>query len=186
VRPLDGVRVLDLTRLLPGAFATLQMADLGADVVKIEDPRGGDPARAMPPLAGGVSVYFQILNRNKRSATLDLRSPEAAGVLDALAARADVLVESFRPQTSRRLGVDAATLRARHPRLIHASVTGFGQTGPYAERAAHDINYEALGGLLAGEAPEVPRKLVADIGAAMNRSSPPAPTASSGIRAISA
>jgi len=171
VRPLDGVRVLDLTRLLPGAYATLQMADLGADVVKIEDPRGGDPARTMPPLAGGVSVYFRILNRNKRSVTLDLRSPDAAGVLDALLARADVLVESFRPHTSRRLGVDAATLRARHPRLIHASITGFGQTGPYAERAAHDINYEALGGLLAGGDPEVPRKLVADIGAAMNAAS---------------
>jgi alpha-methylacyl-CoA racemase len=171
VRPLDGVRVLDLTRLLPGAYATLLMADLGADVVKIEDPRGGDPARGMLPLSGDVSVYFEILNRNKRSVTLDLRSPEAAGVLDALVSRADVVVESFRPHTSRRLGVDAGTLRGRHPRLVHASITGFGQTGPYAERAAHDINFEALGGLLAvgaDAAPQVPRTLAADVGAAMN------------------
>ena len=170
MRPLDGVRVLDLTRLLPGAYATLLMADLGADVVKIEDPRGGDAARGMPP------GYFEILNRNKRSATLDLRSPEAAAVLDALVSHADVLVESFRPHTSRRLGVDAQTLRARHPRLVYASITGFGQTGPYAERAAHDINYEALSGLLMVSAsnastqdpPQMPRMLVADVGAAMN------------------
>jgi alpha-methylacyl-CoA racemase len=147
-RPLHGVRVLDLTRLLPGACATLLLADLGADVVKIEDPRGGDDARHMPPLANGTSVYFQVLNRNKRSVTLDLRSPDAKPVLDALARQSDVVVDSFRPSTARRLGVDAATLGARHPRLIRASITGFGQTGPYADRAAHDINYEALVGLL--------------------------------------
>lgn len=170
--PLDGVRVLDLTRLVPGACATLLLADLGADVVKLEDPRGGDPVRAMPPLADGTSVYFTILNRNKRSVTLDLRHRDAAGVLDRLLPRFDVLVESFRPQASRRLGADAARLRARHPRLIHASITGFGQTGPYAGRAAHDINYEAMSGLLVAtcppdRAPGVPRTLVGDIGAAM-------------------
>ena len=169
--PLDGVRIVDLTRLLPGAYATLLMADLGADVVKIEDPRGGDPIRAMPPLARGTSVYFQLLNRNKRSVTLDLRSAGAAGVLDALLSRADVVIDSFRPQTARRLGVDAQTLRARHPRLICASITGFGHTGPYAARAAHDINYEALSGLLAvavDTPPEVPPLLIGDIGAAMH------------------
>jgi crotonobetainyl-CoA:carnitine CoA-transferase CaiB-like acyl-CoA transferase len=172
-RPLSGVRVLDLTRLLPGAYATLLLADLGAAVIKIEDPRGGDPARAMPPVADGTSVYFEVLNRNKQSMTLDLRSPDAAPVLDALAARADVLVDSFRPRTARRLGVDAATVRKRHPHLVCASISGFGQTGPYVERAAHDINYQALSGLLSarrpeGRAPEVPRLLVADIGAALN------------------
>jgi alpha-methylacyl-CoA racemase len=172
-RPLSGVRVLDLTRLLPGAYATLVLADLGAVVIKIEDPRGGDPTRAMPPIADGTSVYFEVLNRNKQSVTLDLRSPDAAPVLDALAARADVLVDSFRPRTARRFGVDAATVRKRHPRLVCASITGFGQTGPYVERAAHDINYQALSGLLSarrpeGRAPEVPRLLVADIGAALN------------------
>ena len=172
-KPLDGVRVLDLTRLLPGAYATLWLADLGADVVKIEDPRGGDPARGMPPLSGGTSVYFHLLNRNKRSVTLDLRSDEAARVLDALLRGVDILVESFRPRTARRLGVDAATLCGRCPRLIHASITGFGQTGPYVDRAAHDINYEAMSGILSvtrspERAPDVPRTLIADIGAAMN------------------
>jgi len=95
-RPLDGVRILDLTRLLPGAYATLLLADLGADVVKIEDPRGGDPMRLMPPLVDGTSVYFTLLNRSKRSVALDLRSPHAAPVLAALAARSDVYVEVCR------------------------------------------------------------------------------------------
>jgi alpha-methylacyl-CoA racemase len=159
--PLDGVRVLDLTRLLPGAYATLLLADLGAAVIKVEDPRGGDTMRT---LAGGPSRYFEPLNRGKRSVTLDLRSPDAAAVLDALIAGADVLIESFRPSTARRLRVDAATLRARHPRLICASISGFGQSGPYAERAAHDINYQALAGLL--RPPQLPGPLVGDIGSA--------------------
>jgi alpha-methylacyl-CoA racemase len=168
MRPLDGVRVLDLSRLLPGAYATLQLADLGADVVKIEDPRGGDGMRTLA--AGRRASFFERLNRNKRSVTLDLRSPEAAAVLDALAARSDVTVESFRPSTARRLGVDGGSLRRRHPRLVCASISGFGQRGPYAERAAHDINYQALAGLLAGDPnhePSMPEPLIADIGAAM-------------------
>ena len=160
-KPLDGIRVLDLTRLLPGAYATLLLADLGADVVKVEDPRGGDTMRT---LRGGPSRYFEPLNRGKRSVTLDLRSPDAAAVLDALIARADLLIESFRPSTARRLGVDAATLRARHPRLICASISGFGLSGPYTERAAHDINYQALAGLL--RPPALPGPLVGDIGSA--------------------
>jgi alpha-methylacyl-CoA racemase len=148
MRPLDGVRILDLTRLLPGAYATLLLADLGADVIKVEDPRGGDHARRMPPLAQGTSVYFQVLNRNKRSVTLDLRSGEAGAVLEVLLSTCDVLVDSFRPRTAVRLGLEPAALRARHPRLICASISGFGHTGPYRDRAAHDINYEALVGLL--------------------------------------
>ena len=148
MQPLNGVRVLDLTRLLPGSYATLLLADLGADVVKVEDPRGGDGMRTLPPLADGRNVYFELLNRNKRSVTLDLRSPEACPVLEALCAHADVIVDSFRPSTARRLRVDAAALRARHPHLVCASISGFGQSGPYAERAAHDINYQALAGLL--------------------------------------
>ena len=102
----------------------------------------------MPPLADGTSVYFQVLNRNKRSVTLDLRSGEAGPVLDALLSTCDVMVDSFRPRTAVRLGLDSTALRARHPRLICASISGFGHTGPYADRAAHDINYEALVGLL--------------------------------------
>ena len=162
---LDGVRVLDLTRLLPGAYATLLLADLGADVVKVEDPRGGDSMRTLPPLSDGRNIYFDRLNRNKRSITLDLRSPAAAAVLSALAAQSDVVVDSFRPSTARRLGVDAATLIARHPRLVCASISGFGQNGPYENRAAHDINYQALAGLL--RPPALPGPLVGDIGAAM-------------------
>ncbi|MCU1384225.1 MAG: hypothetical protein JWL71_2922 [Acidobacteria bacterium] len=161
MRPLDGVQLLDLTRLLPGAYATLLLADLGAEVIKVEDPRGGDTMRT---LRGGPSDYFAPLNRGKRSVTLDLRSPEAAAVLDALIAGADVLIESFRPSTATRLRVDAATLRARHPRLICASISGFGQSGPYVERAAHDINYQALAGLL--RPPQLPGPLVGDVGSA--------------------
>jgi crotonobetainyl-CoA:carnitine CoA-transferase CaiB-like acyl-CoA transferase len=162
--PLHGVRVLDLTRLLPGAYATLLLADLGADVIKVEDPRGGDGMRTLP-VAGGRSPYFEALNRNKRSITLDLRARDAAAVLDALAVRSDVVVDSFRPSTARRLGVDANTMRARHPRLVCASISGFGQSGPYVEKAAHDINYQALAGLL--RPPALPGPLVGDIGAAM-------------------
>jgi crotonobetainyl-CoA:carnitine CoA-transferase CaiB-like acyl-CoA transferase len=166
-QPLDGVRVLDFTRLLPGAYATLLLADLGAEVIKIEDPRGGDPARLMPPSAGGTNAYFELLNRNKRSVTIDLRAEQAGAIVDALASRADVVVESFRPQTARRLRVDAASVRARHPRLIHTSISGFGQSGP--TRAAHDINFEALSGLLTlRQPPQVPGLLVGDIAAAMN------------------
>ena len=157
--PLDGVRILDLTRLLPGAYATLLLADLGADVVKLEDPRGGDGMRR---LTAGAPPWFELLNRNKRSATLDLRSPDAAPVLDALAARADVIVDSFRPAAARRLGVNEERLRARHRRLICASITGFGRDGPYVDRAAHDINYQALAGLLTRD-PRLPGPLIADI-----------------------
>jgi alpha-methylacyl-CoA racemase len=167
--PLDGIRVLDLTRLLPGAYATLLLADLGADVVKIEDPRGGDGMRTLAP---GLTrprrhegSYFDRLNRNKRSVTLDLRSPDASAVVDALAARADVCVESFRPSTARRLHIDHASMLRRHPHLICASISGFGHSGADAERAAHDINYQGLAGLL--DPPALPGPLVGDIGAAM-------------------
>ena len=171
MRPLTGIRVVDLTRLLPGAYATLLLADLGAEVVKVEDPHGGDgmrnlAARLAPTRdASGAASYFELLNRGKRSVTLDLRAPQAARVLDAVLARADVVVDSFRPSTAQRLGVDAGTLRARHPRLICATITGFGHGGPYAETAAHDINYQALAGMLTP--PALPGALVGDIGASM-------------------
>jgi crotonobetainyl-CoA:carnitine CoA-transferase CaiB-like acyl-CoA transferase len=156
--------VVDLTRLLPGAYCTLVLADLGADVIKVEDPNGGDLMRTLPPQVDGLSVYHHALNRNKRSITLDLRAPEAGEVLDRLLAHADVVIESFRPRTARRLKVSADDLRARHPRLVHCSLTGFGQSGPYADRAAHDLNFVALAGLFevdqpdsAGARPAVPR-----------------------------
>ena len=161
---LDGIRVLDLTRLLPGAYATLLLADLGCDVIKIEDPAGGDPMRRLS-LTTHARTYFERVNRGKRSVTLDLRSPNAAPIVDALIRSADVLVESFRPSTARRLGVDAVALRQRHPRLIHAAISGFGQSGPYVEKAAHDLNYQALAGAV--RPPRVPDQLVGDIGSAM-------------------
>ena len=164
--PLDGIRVLDLTRLLPGAYATLLLADLGADVVKVEDPRGGDGMRTLPPLASGRNVYFEALNRNKRSITLDLRSPDAAA--GPRRARSRAATSSSTAFARRPRGGSAwtsATLRAAHPRLICASISGFGLSGPYVERAAHDINYQALAGLL--RPPALPGPLIGDIGAAM-------------------
>jgi alpha-methylacyl-CoA racemase len=165
--PLSGVRVVDLSRLLPGAFATQMLAELGAEVLKVEDPAGGDPMRHLPPLLDGRGIYDLLLNRGKKSVALDLKNQADAGHLDRLVATADVVVESFRPRTARRLGVSAGQLRARYPRLVHCSITGYGQTGPYAERPGHDLNYVALSGLLSADRPnptELPRMFIADVG----------------------
>jgi alpha-methylacyl-CoA racemase len=165
--PLDGLRVLDLTRLLPGAFATLMLAELGAEVVKIEDPAGGDPMRALPPLVNGRSVYDVLLNRGKKSVALDLRLPESAAMLDRLVASSDIVIESFRPRTAKRLGVAGEQLRQRYPTLIHCAITGYGQTGPYAERPGHDLNYVSVSGFLAADgrtAGELPKMFIADVG----------------------
>ncbi|MGH9660564.1 MAG: CaiB/BaiF CoA transferase family protein, partial [Bryobacteraceae bacterium] len=148
MRPLDGLLVLDLTRLLPGGAATLWLADFGAEVIKIEEPETGDYGRRMPPLVDGEGAVFQAVNRGKKSIALDLKSDGGRAALLALARRADVLVEGFRPGVMRRLGLDYETLRAQNERLIYASLTGYGQWGPYAQMAGHDVNYIALGGLL--------------------------------------
>ncbi len=165
--PLEGLRVLDLSRLLPGPFATLVLADLGADVVKVEAPRGGDALRSIPPLAGEASGAFHALNRNKRSLALDLRRPEGAAAFLRLAARADVVVESYRPGVLDRLGLGWAALRAASPRLVLCSITGYGQDGPYAARAGHDVDYCAIAGVLGlngePERPVVPGVQVADL-----------------------
>ncbi|ABC82112.1 CaiB/BaiF CoA transferase family protein [Anaeromyxobacter dehalogenans] len=165
--PLAGVRILDLTRLLPGPYATLVLADLGADVVKVEDPQGGDWLRWMPPLAGEQSGAFHALNRNKRSLALDLRRPEGVETFLRLAARADAVVESFRPGVLDRLGVGYEALRARAPGLVLCSISGYGQDGPYAGRAGHDLDYCAVSGVLAANGPpDAPRPLgvqVADV-----------------------
>ena len=166
-RPLAGVRVVDLSRLLPGAFATQMLAELGAEVIKVEEPTGGDPMRHLPPLLNGRGIYDLLLNRGKKSVALDLKDPADAGVLDRLIATADVVVESFRPRTAKRLNVSAAQLRTRYPRLVHCSITGYGQSGPYAERPGHDLNYVALSGLLAADRPDptqLPRMFIADVG----------------------
>ena len=144
---LAGVRVVDLTRYIPGPYATMTLADLGADVVKIE-PREGDPMRAFPPAVGEESAAHAGLNRGKRSVAVDLRTEEGASVVRKLAAQADVFVEGFRPGVMARRGLGPAQLLEAHPRLVYCSVTGYGQDGPHAARAGHDIGYGALGGFL--------------------------------------
>jgi crotonobetainyl-CoA:carnitine CoA-transferase CaiB-like acyl-CoA transferase len=170
VTALEGLRVLDLTRLLPGPFCTMLLADLGADVIKVEEPNGGDPARHFAG-EGATGSVFLLVNRNKRSITLDLKQAEGRDLLLRLVERADVLVESFRPGVMDRLGVGYPVLAERNPRLIYATLSGFGQSGPYRDRAGHDLNYLALAGILgynvdAQDKPVPPAVQVADLGAA--------------------
>jgi crotonobetainyl-CoA:carnitine CoA-transferase CaiB-like acyl-CoA transferase len=167
--PLSDVRVLDLTRLLPGPYATLVMADLGAQVDKLEDPQGGDYLRQMPPLLGEESALFYAINRNKRSIALDLKRPEGAAAVRRLCRRYDVLVESFRPGVMDRLGLGYAALQEENPRLIVCSISGYGQTGPDRLRAGHDLNYVARAGALGygGDRdgpPAQPGVQIADVG----------------------
>jgi len=167
--PLTGIRVLDLTRLLPGAYCTLLLANMGADVIKIEEPGAGDYMRWTPPLVDGQSALFNALNRNKRSVTINLKAGPGRDVLLSLVEKADVLVEGNRPGVMDRLMLGWDVLHARNPRLVMCSITGYGQDGPYATRAGHDINYMAIAGALGlnGErdGPPVPLSVqVADIG----------------------
>jgi crotonobetainyl-CoA:carnitine CoA-transferase CaiB-like acyl-CoA transferase len=157
--PLAGVRVLDLTRHYPGPYATLLLSDLGADVVKLEDGADGDPLRAF-------SEQFEALNRGKRSIAVDLKTPEGPQLLRRLCARADVLIEGFRPGVLARLGCAPEALATEFPRLILCSLSGFGQTGPLRARAGHDIGYLAVSGVLSrcglGDLPVVPGVQIAD------------------------
>ncbi len=147
---LRGLRVLDLTFYLPGPYATLFLADLGAEVIKIENPAGGDPLRGLGPGGGSPagSVFFQAVNRGKKSVALDLKSTEGRDLFLRLAATADGVIEQFRPGVARRLGIDHTAVRAANPRLTYVSLSGYGQTGPLAGEAGHDINYMARSGLL--------------------------------------
>jgi len=166
---LNRIRVLDLTRLLPGAYCTQQLADMGADVIKVEEPETGDYMRWTPPLVEGQSVLFNALNRHKRSIELDLKEERGRDTLLRLVETADVLVEGNRPGVMERLGLGWATLHARNPRLVMCSITGYGQDGPFASRAGHDLNYMAIAGGLglngASEGPPLPLSVqVADVG----------------------
>ena len=165
--PLTGIRVLDLTRLLPGPLATMVLADLGADVVKVEEPGGGDWLRDLPPVAGKASLAFHALNRNKRSLVLDLRRGEGVAAFLRLARGADAVVESFRPGVMERLGIGWDALRKENRRLVLCSISGYGQDGPYALRAGHDLAYCATAGVVAAsgtpEAPLAPGIQVADV-----------------------
>jgi alpha-methylacyl-CoA racemase len=169
MKSLAGIKVLDWTRLLPGPFATMVLGDLGAQVDKLEDLQGADYLRHIPPLLGDTSSMFLALNRNKRSACLDLKKPSARDAFLALARHYDVLVEQFRPGVLERLGVSHATLLAANPRLVICALTGYGQTGPLAKRAGHDLNYLARAGVLGFQGPTngppaVPAVQMADIG----------------------
>jgi crotonobetainyl-CoA:carnitine CoA-transferase CaiB-like acyl-CoA transferase len=146
--PLAGLRVLDLTRLLPGPVCTLHLADLGADVVKIEDTGAGDYARDLGTRPGAVSAFFLAVNRNKRSAALNLKDPRGREAFIGLAKAADVIVEGFRPGVVGALGIGYDAIAAVNPRIVYASISGYGQTGPRATTAGHDINYLARSGVL--------------------------------------
>ena len=146
-KPLSGLRVLDLTRLLPGPMCTLHLADLGADVVKIEDAAQGDYARWMGSVRKTTSGYFLAVNRNKRGLALDLKQADGRAVFLDLARRADAVVESFRPGVVDRLGIGFEAARAVNPGIVYCSISGYGQSGPYRERAGHDLNYCSYAGI---------------------------------------
>jgi crotonobetainyl-CoA:carnitine CoA-transferase CaiB-like acyl-CoA transferase len=156
--PLTGTTVLDLTRVLSGPYCTMMLGDLGARVIKIEQPRGGDDTRHWgPPFLGTESAYFLSINRNKESVTLDFKHPLGRALLDQLIAMSDVLVENFRPGTLARLGLDYATLAEKYPRLIYCSVSGYGHTGPRSQEPGYDAVLQGEGGLMSlTGAPDVP------------------------------
>ena len=166
--PLAGIRILDLTRLLPGPVTTLHLADLGAEVIKIEDPQVGDYARTLGTGQGEDSAYFRMINRNKQGFRLDLKKPEGVEVFMRLAREADVIIESFRPGVMAKLGIGYAAIAAVNPKIAYCSISGYGQDGPYKDLAGHDINYLGYAGVLdqigsAGGNPAIPNFQIADL-----------------------
>ncbi|HEX9188931.1 MAG TPA: CoA transferase, partial [Vicinamibacteria bacterium] len=142
------MRVIDLTRVLAGPFCSMQLGDMGAEVIKVEEPGKGDDTRTWPPFVGGEATYFLSVNRNKKSLTLNMKAPEGQDILRRLVARADVLLENFRPGTMERLGFGYATLRKLNPRLIYCAVSGFGESGPEAGRPGYDLIVQGESGLM--------------------------------------
>ena len=179
--PLEGIRVIDLTRILAGPFSTMLMADMGADIIKVEQPGTGDPARGNGPFLSPdgaesseqqFSTYFMSINRGKRSIAIDLSKPKGREVLLKLAETADVLIENFRPGTMQKLGLDYEVVKARNPRIVMCSVSGFGQSGPYAHRPALDVIVQGMGGMLSitgepGRGPVRPGASIGDITSAL-------------------
>ena len=166
--PLQGLRILDLTRLLPGPLGTMLMADMGAEVIKLEDPNAPDYVRQFPPHLNGESVHYLALNRSKRSMWLDMHTADGRAVFFDLVRTADVVIEQFRPGFLDKAGMGYEAARAVNPKIIYVSVTGYGQTGPYARLAGHDLNYTAVTGILgltgaAGGPPEPLGVQVADV-----------------------
>lgn len=145
---LSDIKVLDLTRVLAGPYATMILADLGAEIIKVEQPGTGDDSRAYGPYKNGESAYFMSLNRNKQSMTLNLKTPEGKQILKDLVKKVDVLVENFRPGAMQRLGLGYEVLKEINPRLVYATSTGYGQTGPYSQRPAYDAVVQAMGGIM--------------------------------------
>jgi len=171
--PFAGVRVLDLSRILSGPYCTMVLADYGAEVIKVERPGAGDDTRHWgPPFIGGESGYFLSINRNKKSITVDMSTPEGREIIYRLARTADVAIENFRPGTADRLGIGYERLRQENPSIIYCSISGFGQTGPYRDRPGYDALAQAMSGMMAitGEPDGPPMKhgmSIADIGAGM-------------------
>ena len=169
---LTGIRVLDLTRVLAGPYATMVLGDLGAEVIKLEQPGTGDESRNFGPFKNGFSLYFMSVNRGKQSLTLDLKAPQGKEIFLELVKQSDVLVENFRPGAMKKLGLDYETLKQSQPSLIYAACSGFGQTGPYAERGAYDMIIQGMGGIISitGEPMRPPVRVgtsISDITAAL-------------------
>jgi crotonobetainyl-CoA:carnitine CoA-transferase CaiB-like acyl-CoA transferase len=165
--PLDGITILDLTRVLSGPYCTMLLGDMGARVIKVEQPGKGDDTRGWgPPFVNGESAYFLSINRNKESVTLDFKKPDGRAILDRLIAKSDVVIENFRPGTLGKLGLDYAGLAPKHPQLIYCSISGFGHTGPRRNEAGYDAVIQAEGGLMSvtGAADGPPYRLGVAIG----------------------
>lgn len=148
MRPLDGIRVVDLSRVLAGPYCTMLLADMGAEVIKVEEPGRGDDTRAWPPFQGDQATYFLSVNRGKKSVTLNLKAPEGRAILKGLIERADVLLENFRPGAIERLGFGYDTVRAWNPRLVYCSLSGFGASGPEAGRPGYDLIVQGESGVM--------------------------------------
>ena len=169
MKPLQGVRILDLSRLVPGPYCTRLLCDMGAEVIKVEEPGRGDYIRSLPPYENGVGVAFEMLNRGKKSIALNLETKQGQEILSRLVTRADVFLEGFRPGTTKKLGCDFESLRKSNPLIVYCSLTGFGQTGPYKDLPGHDINVIALSGFLSlnGPEPTIPSLQVGDLAGGM-------------------
>lgn len=168
-KPLEGIRILDLTHMLPGPFCTMLLADMGAEIIKIENPQGGDSFRNRAPLKVKEGTAFLMLNRNKKSVVIDLKSTEGRDFFMRLASTADVVFEQYKPGTAKKLGIDYASVKEHNPAIIYCSLTGYGQEGAYADMPGHDINYLSLSGVLdtigvADGAPALPGIQIADLG----------------------
>lgn len=166
VHPLNGIKVIDFSRVLAGPYCAMILADLGAEVVKIEEPTRGDEARGVGPFLNGVSAYFMSINRGKKSVALNIKNPKGGDLATQLIARADILLENFRPGTMDRLGLGYEALAKVNPRLIYAACSGFGQTGPYRHRGAYDMVIQGMGGIMSitGEPGGMPLKTGPAIG----------------------